>query len=374
MSFLINFKEEKRFTTTMMKEQELENTNTHDFRVCMESNNVPNRGDGIYAAGTMDSDFRPFSLRPQDFVSHHTHECSSVQDFLNAVKFGERRWDESQVESKNLSWVEKETFPSTFVPHGCDIPALSQERMCAIMGRFSHVTLLGDSLTRHVTAGLHIGLKNDFVSGGMVTSDPARKEFCRCDGQFSEHAECRNLDESFFDFRPQQLGLCPKLHNNDTDHQMDLHVADYLDAVDCLLNFDTRPMLLIFQGGLHHSSNALATYNSFLPIWQNDALKTCLKHKKVIVVWCSFNTESPVVDKIFPHQSPENATIFNQQMQDLFDSSGMENITTINWMNFTKGAQTSDGVHYLMNVNFFKAQQLLSLADLMLDEGKFYAG
>jgi hypothetical protein len=51
----------------------------------------------------------------------------------------------------------------------------------------------------------------------------------------------------------------------------------------------------------------------------------------------------------------------------------MENITTIDWMNFTKGAQTSDGVHYLMNVNFFKAQQLLLLADLMLDEGMFYA-
>jgi hypothetical protein len=82
----------------------------------------------------------------------------------------------------------------------------------------------------------------------------------------------------------------------------------------------------------------------------------------------------PSVNKRYPHQSPQNGIIFNQQMQELFDSNGMENTTTIDWMNFTKGAQTSDGVHYLMNVNFFKAQQLLLLADLMLDEGAFYAG
>jgi hypothetical protein len=181
--------------------------NTHDFRVCMESNNVLNRNN-------IGNNTRPFSLRPQDFVSHHTHECSSVEEFLSAVKFGLRRWENQVLEVKNLSLVDKETFPSSFVPHGCDIPALSQERMCAIMSRFSHVTVLGDSQLRHVQGGLHIGLKNDFVSGAMVTSDPVRKEKCRCDGQFSEHLECRTLDPSFYRFQPQQVGICPKLHND----------------------------------------------------------------------------------------------------------------------------------------------------------------
>jgi hypothetical protein len=92
----------------------------------------------------------------------------------------------------------------------------------------------------------------------------------------------------------------------------------------------------------------------------------------LIVIWCSFNTHSPLSVKKYPHQSPEAGIIFNQQMQQLFDENGMKNITTIDWMNFTKGAQTSDGVHYLMNVNFFKAQQLLFLADLMLDEGMHF--
>jgi hypothetical protein len=78
--------------------------NSHDFRICMESNNVLNRDDSI---GLATKTSRLFSLRPQDFVSQHTLECSSVQDFLNAVKLGVRRRDD-QVEAKNLSWADKE--------------------------------------------------------------------------------------------------------------------------------------------------------------------------------------------------------------------------------------------------------------------------
>ena len=350
--------------------------NTHHFRVCMQSNNVlPRNG--------LDSSTRPFSLGPQDFVSHHTHECSSVQDFLNAVKFGLRRW-ENQVEAKNLSLVDKETFPSSFVPHGCDVPALSQKRMCAIMSRFSHVKIIGDSLSRHVQGGLHIGLKNDFVSGAMVTSDPSwrRKEKCHCDSQFSENLECRTLDPSFSRFQPQRVGICPKLHNETNQVESQLHQSGHdsfrekdfsyiFSGVNCSKE-ESRGMLLVLQGGMHFKSDAVETYNHFLPTWQNPVVNVCAKYKKLIVIWCSYTTQAAAVFKVYPHQDPQHGIIFNQQMQELFHSNGMENATTIDWMNFTKGAQTSDGSHYLMNVNFFKAQQLLLLADLMLDEGMFY--
>jgi hypothetical protein len=138
-------------------------------------------------------------------------------------------------------------------------------------------------------------------------------------------------------------------------------------------NDDSRGMLLILQGGMWHKSQAGLTYNAFQHIWQHPVVNICAKYKKLIVIWCSYNTQSTTVDKKYPRQSPHNGIIFNQQMQELFDSNGMENITTIDWMNLTKGAQTSDGVHYLMNVNFFKAQQLLFLADHMLDERMFYS-
>jgi hypothetical protein len=345
-------------------------THSFHFQACMQfNNNVPDRADdiGVETSNTL----RPLSIGTQDFVSHHTHECSSVQDVLNAVKLGERRWEnQDQLEAKNLSWAVKEKSPSTFIPHGCDIPALSQERICAIMGRFSHIVVIGDSHSRHVQGGIHVGLKNDFVSGAMVTSDPVRKEKCRCDGQFSEHVECRQLGSGFYSFETQKLGLCPK----ETNHAVETYhpyMTYNFAGVNCSKE-DSRGMLLLLQGGLHFSSQAVPTYNDFMPIWQHPVVNNCAKYKKLIVIWGSFNTQSTSSDKRYPHQSPQNGIIFNQQMQELFDSNGMENITTIDWMNFTKGAQTSDGVHYLMNVNFFKAQKLLFLADLMLDEGMFY--
>jgi hypothetical protein len=141
--------------------------------------------------------------------------------------------------------------------------------------------------------------------------------------------------------------------------------------VDCSKE-DSRGMLLILNGGFHFGNKADRTYNHFRPIWQHPVVNICAKYKKLIVIWCSSNTQSQSMNQGYPHQSAQYGIIFNQRMQELFDSNGMENITTIDWMNLTKGAQTSDGVHYLMNVNFFKAQQLLLLADLMLDEGMFY--
>jgi hypothetical protein len=374
ISFRTEITSQQKFKQTNYQPNKREALPHYAFQVCNQSNNnVLERGDG-YGFVETNNTIRPFSIRPQDFVSHHTRECSSVQDVLNAVKFGVRRW-ENQVEAKNLSWAVKEQFPSTFVPHGCDIPALSQGRMCSIMSRFSHVILIGDSLSRHLQGGMHVALKNEVVSGAMITSDPAWKEKCRCDGQFSEHVECRKLDSGFYSIQTQQLGLCP----NDTNHAVETFHEKMrqmpkinFDGVNCSKE-DSRGMLLILQGGLHRQIRAGPTYNDFQYIWQHPVVNTCAKYKKLIVIWCSYNTQSTTVDKKYPRQSAQNGIIFNQQMQELFDSNGMENITTIDWMNLTKGAQTSDGVHYLMNVNFFKAQQLLFLADHMLDERMFYS-
>ena len=41
------------------------------------------------------------------------------------------------------------------------------------------------------------------------------------------------------------------------------------------------------------------------------------------------------------------------------------NVTVIGIQNFTRGAQTSDGVHHLMDVNYFNAQYVLHAAALM---------
>ena len=63
---------------------------------------------------------------------------------------------------------------------------------------------------------------------------------------------------------------------------------------------------------------------------------------------------------------------FNLEIQQLMYQAGMRNITTIEWRNMTRYAQTADGVHFLTNVNYFKAQHVIRLADLMWKEEQYF--
>jgi hypothetical protein len=328
---------------------------SHKDEYCGESNYFPERKEG--------------AIRPQDLVPHHSKTCSSVQEFLDAVKFGERHWDDpSQV--KNMSWIEKEKLPSTFSPHGCDIPVLAPERMCAIMNKFSHVTILGDSLSRNVQGGLIVGLKNDFVKG--------RVETCRCDGQVGDKLCPSFKNGTFNHFSPQQEGFCPLL--NETNEQLVQLTHQFIaysgypqgyfqfPEVDCATS--SRGLLLILQGGLHFRTDPLHTLDHFGSILSHSAVRTCAKHKKLTLIWSSFNSQSPRMDKKYPHQSRKKGLMFNKKVKGLFRMLDV-NATIIDWMNFTRGAQSPDGVHYWMNTNFFKSQHLLTLADMMLEEGMF---
>ncbi|KAL3902634.1 MAG: hypothetical protein SGILL_010756, partial [Bacillariaceae sp.] len=66
-----------------------------------------------------------------------------------------------------------------------------------------------------------------------------------------------------------------------------------------------------------------------------------------------------------------NGTIFNQEMELLLLEMSL-NVTIVNFMNLTKGAQVSDGLHFLTDVNHFKAQQILLVADAMQREKRYY--
>lgn len=68
------------------------------------------------------------------------------------------------------------------------------------------------------------------------------------------------------------------------------------------------------------------------------------------------------MDSKFPHQAKSNVMAFNADMEDILRRNGVENVVMIDWVNFTDEAQSSDGVHHLSQVNYFKDQYLLRIA------------
>lgn len=339
---------------------------------CNRHNFLPQDSETVIQRNMNNS--RPFSIRQEDFRAHQSRTCETVHELLRAIKDGRRRWT-SHIEAQNLSLLERESIPSSFVPDRCDIPYYSPKKMCAVLNRFSHVVIQGDSLSRHTHGGLLMGLRNDFIQGSLISSNPNLYN-CRCDAQFSEHNKCRLHDGLYNRFRPYQLGLCPEIEVAGQFESVfninRLHKGVYrFDGVNCT-SPESKGILVIVQGGVHMKYNGRRTYHILLSRFLKDPIfQTCAKEKKAILIWTAYHAQSESYNDKYPLQAAPQGHDFNAKIAQLIDQEGIRNLTTVDWLNFTIGGQHTDGLHYAAQINYFKAQHLVAIADLMWKEGMF---
>jgi len=341
---------------------------------CEAHNFLPQVGE-IVIAQTVNNT-RRFSIRKQDFQPTHSVPCGTSNELLQAIAMGQRRWDDD-VENANLTLRQKEDYPSTFIPDKCYIPYYKPEQMCDVLNRFSHVIIQGDSLSRHLQGGLLMALRDNVVNGSMVSSNPEMYN-CTCDAQFSEHPKCRLNNGLYNRYQPYQLGLCPNL-GNDTAQQFEsvfninrLHRGVYkFPGVNCT-SPESKGVLVIVQGGVHMQYNHAYTYHKLIrPFFADPTFRTCAEQGKAIFIWTSYTAQSPDYDDKYPLQKLELGLKFNNGMDEIFQSD-MINASVVDWLNFTTGAQHSDGLHYAAQVNLFKAQHLIALADRLWKEKQFF--
>jgi len=67
---------------------------------------------------------------------------------------------------------------------------------------------------------------------------------------------------------------------------------------------------------------------------------------------------------MYPHQSRENALTFNDQLVEAFAND--DEIRVVDFWNLTLDAQSSDGYHYLTDVNSVKADVVVAIVDMIL--------
>jgi hypothetical protein len=138
------------------------------------------------------------------------------------------------------------------------------------------------------------------------------------------------------------------------------------ETVNCA-DANYRGILLVLGGGLHWALNATETFASVVqPVVSNPKYQQCACLGKVRLVWTAMNAQSTVLDEDRPHQSRENAIVFNEETREAFMSIGLipgEDVVILDWWNLTADAQYSDGLHYLSDVNLAKAAQILYLAE-----------
>ena len=253
--------------------------NISQIAYCDAANFLPREGDLEIKRNSNNS--RPFSIRRQDFEPTHSNVCTTSDDMLQAVARGQRRWDE-----KNLTLLQKEQHPSSFIPHQCSIPYYPPDQVCEVLDRFFHVIIQGDLLSRHLQCGLLMSLRGDFVRGSSVSSRKQEMNKCLCDAQFSKNHRCRLNDYKLYNrFQSHQLGLCPNFNPNLDDSSQQSQqpqpqparepfksvfninrlkrVVYKFHGVNCTFP-DSQGILVIVQRGIHMKFDGATTNYSWI--------------------------------------------------------------------------------------------------------------
>ena len=323
--------------------------------------------------------------------------CSSLPQLLDAVAFGQRLpvpgFDFTQDHlnlnelqsailalpqnsSKSTAWGATRKMTeyalSYFVPNGCILRSFSPEQICGIFSQYSDIVIVGDSLTRHTVQGMYMLLSNDAMHGAFPPhTSPSIHGNCTCDGQFSEAKICRDFPYESMSFTdPQSHSIC----RDNLFEKFALSVRwagpgqTWWDDLTWICSPDSRPRFIVLQGCLHYKVNATRVVAEFLIPFLNSVyalVLSCPHHLSLRVVWVGVSSPSRSMDFRWPHQSRANQLRYNERVSSWLENFG---IRTIDFFNLTLGAATSDGNHYLSEVNALKAQAMINVMQEMARE------
>ena len=333
---------------------------------CIEKNFVLPRGDGIYDHDSQGS--KPWSVNWYTYCGSHSEamaRCTNIEDLLGSLKAGVRV---SHVSTLSDVKVENAT-ESWFVPKGCSFRWYTSHDVCNVMGRYSQLYVVGDSLMRHLHHGLFMLLRNDLQSGAMPLqlNDVTEYDKRLCDGQFFEHGLCRNGLESSVTMRdPRQFGIC----TGSSYRRFSLFRRE--SAPIPRLSFDvsacaelSRPVFILLGGGAHHKHDAHDTIHDIIEPFLSEVRDARLACPNVSfhVAFLGLGSQSRSQDLKYPHQSREMTAIFNDEVSGYLKER--HGIRYFDVQSLTRNAPTSDGYHILSDVNLILAMYVLNYMDLL---------
>ena len=332
---------------------------------CMNGNFVLPRGDGT--ADDLPGS-KPWSVNWNTYGGPHPDSmayCTSTQHLLSSLKGGVRVTYDTLLPDLEA----EKPVESWFIPQSCSFRWYTSHEICNLLGRFSQIILVGDSLMRHIHQALFMLLRDDLQSGGMPLHlvEVTQYDKCSCDGQFSEHLFCRDdLKTSAHMADPRQYGIC----TGSSYHPFSLIMRQPEAAYS--LSWDSgscaglmRPVFILLGAGSHHKHDPHTTINEVIEPFLSELRDAKLACPNVTfhVVFMGLGSQSRSLDLKYPHQSRELTANFNAEVSGfLKETHGMDFIDV---SSLNRSAPTSDGYHFLSDVNLIKAMYVLNYMDLL---------
>ncbi|KAI3326957.1 hypothetical protein HD806DRAFT_378741 [Xylariaceae sp. AK1471] len=269
-----------------------------------------------------------------------------------------------------------------YIPRGCDLQWFTTEEACEILGRFSQVVLVGDSMLRHVIGAMNIIVREDLGYGGVTdwNFDGREKQRCFCNDQF-DVTECsvQGIFKTEDVIKHDSLSLaCPRiLPGWSTDLRMEQMVRypieeAELDRLDMAI--DTNPKsrrAFILGHGLWNDleiDKSKAWLDTVMKVIDSKLrlrmrLRTMREGKKMPVLLVTPNAAGEKKpDEYLITQGNKALVRFEHTMAR---EAARQRIDHLGTWNMSIQANLYDGVHMDMRGNLLKAMMVLNWLNLM---------
>lgn len=278
------------------------------------------------------------------------------------------------------------SITSAYSNRSCIVPWLSPAGVCQVMQMYSNIRWWGDSLTRHTVQGLFMTLGGNFRYGGFPNVPEMNSNIytrCNCDGQFSESTVCRDFGAGklVIPDDARKLGFCSHAkHFSPFSFMWFSSLPDGTLKTDTsfLCTNDSKVKFLYLQGGAHFATNAETfLYLLVLPIFEsiNRTVTSCPYNisSTIRIAMSGVNICDKSVSAKYPTQSDANSIRFTHRLVELLrEKYPLVPVVVIDFLSVTgeaiAGGRTSDGYHFLSDINLIKAMTILNVMRAMAED------
>lgn len=165
---------------------------------------------------------------------------------------------------QSMSYGGRAGVDKPFQPRDCDMRWFNSEEICDILGKFSYVWILGDSLMRHTTSAMHTLMREDLIEGAHTKWRPNNQVDCTCDGANNQGGCFMNEAWSSREIWEQDPTAikCPAdvARIEYSTHNKSPLDADSLKGYQLIMpkSEPSKPMAFIFGTGLWNDLNVTA--------------------------------------------------------------------------------------------------------------------
>ncbi|KAI9708900.1 MAG: hypothetical protein M1828_002572 [Chrysothrix sp. TS-e1954] len=283
--------------------------------------------------------------------------CQTRQDMLNA-----------------MSWGGRIGHDAPYLPRGCDMRWFTTEEICEIMGRFSKVIIMGDSMMRHIIGSMNVLLRKDLGYGAVTdwNFSPEERQNCFCNYQFNVKA-CsiqgifKTSDVLAHD--PESFQCPPDLVNLLIEVMVRFPIEENELArlrEDIGPSKPERPIAFIFGHGLWNDLDLQAHTN-----WIDTILETIVGHNSYYARDDAFWPRLVVTPNAAGRNKPDEWLVSqgNKALSIYEDSvrieDGRRGIEHLGTFNMSVQANMYDGGHCDLRGNLIKAMMVINWLNMI---------